>query len=47
MKRVKHTRIVHISGRVNAKNYIIGLGPAYDIWRDVVVFTVTYHGGQA
>jgi hypothetical protein len=47
MKRVKHTSIVHgITRRVIARNYIIGLGPIHDIWKDVVVLTVTYHGGQ-
>jgi hypothetical protein len=44
---VKHTTLVNgITGAVSAKNYIIACGPAYDPWRDAVIFTVTYHGGQ-
>jgi hypothetical protein len=47
MERVKHTTLVHgITQTVSAKNYIISVGPDWDIHRDVVVFTVTYHGGQ-
>jgi hypothetical protein len=43
MNRIKRTTLTHISGRVDARNYMVALGPNYDPARDIVVVTVRYH----
>ena len=45
MNRVNHSTLVNgITRELAAKNYMIACGPDYDPYRDVVIFTVTYHG---
>jgi hypothetical protein len=40
MKRIKRTTVRHHDGPIDATNYLVAVGPDYDIARDVVTITV-------